>query len=159
MKSLLLAQVMPPGGMLSLIVIGLSLCSWRWRRTGMALSWAGAIGLYVLATPVVSQYLLIALQRNLPAEGPAGHPPGAIVILGGERLITLNPPRGGRPGPLTMEGVQTGAALARRTGLPILVSGGGMEQDAAAVAPLMAESLKIDFGTPPRWVEDKSVDT
>ena len=157
-KGLLLTLVMPPTGMISLIVVGLLLCRWR-RRTGLALIWIGAIVLYLLATPLVAQLLTGGLERGLPTQPPPGHPPQAIVILGGEKINTADTPLGARPGPLTMERLQTGAALARRTGLPILVTGGVIRPGSTAIGPIMAESLTSDFGMPPRWIEDRSEDT
>src|SRR4051794_10499763 len=164
MKALLLTFVMPPGGMLTLILIGLLLSLRRGRRrVAMTLIWIGAIGLYVLAMPLVSQSLLLALERDLPIQTPVrqppAHPPGAIIILGGERIASAGGALEARPGPLTMERLQAGAALARRTGLPILVTGGEPRPGAVPLGTLMAESLKSDFNTPARWVEDKSEDT
>lgn len=151
---------MPPTGMLSLVIAGLLLgLLRRYRRPGAALVWIGAIGLYLLAMPVVSQSLMLALEQNLPTEAPAEHPPGAIIILGGERITSASGPFEARPGPLTMERLQAGAALARRTGLGILVTGGMIKPDSVPIGTLMAESLKSDFQMPARWVEDRSEDT
>src|SRR6202042_2404125 len=52
-----------------------------------------------------------------------------------------------------------GAALHRKTGLPILVTGGIVQPDRPAVGTLMAASLSEDFQVPVAWVEDASVDT
>ena len=49
--------------------------------------------------------------------------------------------------------------LQRRTGLPILVTGGVTQPGSPAVGLVMEESLKEDFRTPARWVESKSADT
>ena len=156
MKGLLLALVMPPTGLLTVIIIGLLLGR---RRFGRLLTWAGVIGLYLLATPVVSANLLLALQPGLPTVPPADHPPGAIVVLGAEIIRDHSVPLCARPGLLTMDRMRTAAALARRTGLPILVSGGLIHPDEATVAAVMADSLRDDFRVPVRWVEDRSRNT
>ena len=102
---------------------------------------------------------MIALERNLPLSPPPALPPQAIVILGGDVV------RGGIQtavldiGPISLERVQSGAALARRTGLPILVSGGSLRKGDAPAAALMADSLINDFQVPPRWIEANSRDT
>jgi uncharacterized SAM-binding protein YcdF (DUF218 family) len=58
-----------------------------------------------------------------------------------------------------LDRLREAAALARRTGLPLLVSGGTVLRGAAPVAAVMAASLRADFGVPPRWVEPRSATT
>ena len=102
---------------------------------------------------------MIALERNLPLSPPPDSPPQAIVILGGDVV------RGGIQtavlyiGPISLERLQTGSALSRRTGLPILVSGGSLREGDAPAAALMADSLINDFQVPVRWIEAGSRDT
>ena len=52
-----------------------------------------------------------------------------------------------------------GAGLHRRTGLPILVSGGSPRGRAVSEARLMDRSLREDFGLHARWLENKSDNT
>ncbi len=89
----------------------------------------------------------------------ADHPPQAIIILGAEVIRTHDEKLGVRPGLLTLDRLRTGAALQRRTGLPILVTGGTTQPRTPAVGLVMEQSLQDDFRTPPRWVEPKSADT
>ena len=158
MKGVLLSFIMPPTGLITLLLAGLLLTTRR-RRTGLALIWVGTLGLYLLATPFVANTMLLALETGFPTEPPADHKPAAIVVLGGEIVRSRASQLHARPGPLTFERLQTAAALARKTGLPILVSGGLTQVDVPAVATVMAKSLTDDFGVPPRWVEDQSIDT
>jgi uncharacterized SAM-binding protein YcdF (DUF218 family) len=82
----------------------------------------------------------------------------AIVILGGGKRDPAREYGGPVPDGSTLQRLQYGARLARKSGLPILVSGGapiGGEPE----AKLMAESLKTDFGITVRWVESRSLDT
>ncbi|WP_341648475.1 YdcF family protein [Thauera humireducens] len=51
-----------------------------------------------------------------------------------------------------------GARLARTTGLPLLVSGGGIGNETAE-AVLMKSALEEDFGLTVRWAEARSRDT
>jgi uncharacterized SAM-binding protein YcdF (DUF218 family) len=81
------------------------------------------------------------------------------VVLGAEVIRAHNEKLGIRPGLLTLDRLRTAAALHRRTGLPILVTGGTTQPDTPAVGLVMAQSLTDDFQTPPRWVESKSSDT
>ena len=46
--------------------------------------------------------------------------------------------------------------LARRTGLPVLVSGGMLRDDDVPLGTLMAMSMVQTFGVTPRWVEAQS---
>jgi uncharacterized SAM-binding protein YcdF (DUF218 family) len=84
--------------------------------------------------------------------------PQAIVILGGD-LARVGEPPFARAGRLTLDRLRAGAALHRRTGLPILVTGGIVQRDRPAVATIMAGSLREDFQVPVTWVEDASSDT
>jgi uncharacterized SAM-binding protein YcdF (DUF218 family) len=158
MKNFLLAVVMPPTGFVVLIAVGL-LMRGAWRRAGRRLTWAALIALILLGMPIVSYNLLLALETGLPMTPPADHPPQAIVVLGAEVIRAHGEPLGVRPGLLTLDRLRTAAALHRRTGLPILVTGGTTQPHTAAVGLVMAQSLKDDFQTPPRWVEAKSADT
>ena len=149
---------MPPTGFVVLMAAGL-LMRGTWRRTGRRVVWVGLLALILFGMPVVSHSLLAGLESGLPTTPPADHPPQAIVVLGGDVIRARTEKLGIRPGLLTLDRLRTAAALQRRTGLPILVTGGTTQPHTAAVGLVMAESLTDDFGTPPRWVETTSLDT
>jgi uncharacterized SAM-binding protein YcdF (DUF218 family) len=140
--------VVPPVNLIVLAAVALAL-GWR-RLAGVAL-----ILLLLLAVPLVPDTLTWALERGQEAGNPAAAQ--AIVVLGAEVIHQAD----GRtvPGVLTLERLRRAAELARQTGLPLLVSGGVTQFGAAPVADAMAESLRVDFNTPARWVEDHSPDT
>jgi uncharacterized SAM-binding protein YcdF (DUF218 family) len=158
MKSLFLTLAMPPAGFVVLIIIGL-LMRRAWHRTGRRLTWVSLVALILFGMPVVSYSMLLALESGLPLTPPADQPPQAIVVLGAEVIRAHNERLGIRPGLLPLDRLRTAAALHRRTGLPILVTGGTTQPNTPAVGLVMEESLKDDFQTPPRWVESKSSDT
>jgi uncharacterized SAM-binding protein YcdF (DUF218 family) len=158
MKGMVEILALPPTGFVVLIVIGLLLTS-LWWRFGRGLTWVSLIALILLGMPVVSHSMLLALESGLPMQPPADHPPQAIVVLGAEIIRAHQEKLGIRPGLLTLDRLRTAAELHRRTGLPILVSGGTTLPDTPAVALVMEQSLTDDFQTPPRWVEPKSIDT
>ena len=142
--------LVPP---VNLAVLALVAVLLGWRRVS-----AVALALVLLlALPVVSGTLLTSLERRLPAP-PAGPPPQAIVILGGDLRSIATPP-GEVAGKLTLARLQAGAALARATHLPILVTGGIVHRGGPPVAAVMAASLARDFATPARWIEPKSATT
>ena len=127
------------------------------RRAAGTLAGLCLVALVLLSLPVVSSSLLAALDVGEPADRVSAAGAGAIVVLGGD-VVRL--PAGGLAlGPLSLERLRAGAALHRRTGLPILVTGGLVDGTARPVGTLMAESLRADFGVPVRWTEDVSFDT
>ncbi len=155
----LAAAVLPSPS--SLAVLALAGMAWRGRRAGMVAAGCLAL-LVVLAMPVVADTLLVGLERGLWPEAEAaaaGTVPGAIVVLGAEVEPDAARPGDADPGPLTLERLRAAAALARRTGLPLLAAGGVVREGAPPVAVVMARSLGEDFGLPTRWIEASSADT
>jgi len=129
----------------------------RWRRqsrVGPVIVAASLAGLLILSLPIVGQALLVSLEQGLPLTPAADAPPQAIVILSAELDHVRGPDV--RAGPLTLQRLQAGAALYRRTHLPVLVSGGVLGHEEPPIASIMAESLTADFGVPVRWTEDRS---
>ena len=157
LKTILVSLLVPPFGFVTLALLGL-LLSGSWRRLGRNLIGASLIGLTVLAMPVVSDMMLEALERDLPRIPPPSAPPGAIVVLGAEIRRTDDSP-GVVVGRLSLERLRTAATLQRRTGLPVLISGGALRDDLPAIATVMATSLEGDFRIPSPWLETKSRDT
>jgi uncharacterized SAM-binding protein YcdF (DUF218 family) len=158
MRGMIEILAIPPTGFVVLVVIGLLLSGGR-RGFGHRLTWISLIALILLGMPVVSGSLLLTLETGLPGTPPADHPPQAIIVLGGEIIRARDEKLGIRPGLLTLDRLRTAAALHRRTGLPILVTGGTTQPNTAAVGLIMEQSLKDDFQTPARWVESQSADT
>jgi uncharacterized SAM-binding protein YcdF (DUF218 family) len=158
LKSLLVVMLLPPVNLVFAILAGAALLR-RFPRIARWLITVAALLLLVLAMPVVAGLLLRALENDLPMAPPPGKPPGAIVILGGDVTHIEGAPPGVTVGGLTLERLRAGAALERKTHLPILVSGGVVGVDAPPIALLMQESLTQDFQVPVRWTEDRSGDT
>jgi uncharacterized SAM-binding protein YcdF (DUF218 family) len=150
------ALALPPFLLLLIMFAGLLM---RGRRLGRLMAWLGALGLLVLSLPVVPAVLMIALEQDLPLTPPAAAPPQAIVILGGDLNWSGGDTVAAHPGPLSLERERAGAALSRRTGLPVLISGGPIRQGEPAIATLMADSLQQNFQLQARWVESASPDT
>jgi uncharacterized SAM-binding protein YcdF (DUF218 family) len=155
---IIVALTLPPTGFVVLLTAGL-LMRGRWWRFGRRLTWAALIALILFGMPIVSTSLLLALETDLPMVPPVDHPPQAIVVLSAEMIRTHQEKLGFRPGLLSLDRLRTAAMMHRRTGLPILVSGGDARPGSPALADVLAQSLNEDFQTQPRWVEAKSSDT
>jgi uncharacterized SAM-binding protein YcdF (DUF218 family) len=152
MKSLARELILPPAGPLLVAVLGLLLVRSR-RKLGGALIVVGVGSLWLCATPVVADVLTRFAERYPPLDPSKPVNAQAVVILGGggERIA----PEYAGPaieGPM-LERVIYGAFLARRTALPVLVTGSPGEAQA------MTTSLSRDLGISARWVENQSGDT
>src|SRR6185312_7263210 len=145
------ADALLPPASLAAAAFLLFLAGPRWRRLGLVVLAA----FLALGTGLVAAALMASLTFS---DAPPGPEPAAIVILSADGIV-LPKPLTLQPGPLTMERMRDGAELHRRTGLPILVSGGSFLGDPTPLAAMMASSLKEDFGIDVRWQEDQSADT
>lgn len=158
----LLKQILlPPISLILLALLGLALLR-RGRNKGWWISVAALTLLLILATPL--GVTLLAGGRAVPAPlrlsdlAEDADAPQAIVIVGCDS--DFNAEFGGADvGPLTLARLRYGGRLQRRTGLPILLSGGPLNHDQVSLAELMQRSLKADFQLTGRWVEEKSKDT
>jgi uncharacterized SAM-binding protein YcdF (DUF218 family) len=151
------SSLVPPNLFILLALIGVVL-AWRRRRAGLVLATASVVCLYLAATPVVSFLLIRSADKlagvvpRLPLPGP----PGAIIVLSAE-YRPGNPPDGRDVvGPVTLDRLAEAARDERRTGLPILVSGGWIQGADDSLAGMMAQSLDRDFRVPVRWREERS---
>ena len=160
-KTLLHTLLLPPGGLLLIAALGAWLARSgarvRTRRSGWLLLAASLAALWLLSTPVVADWFERAAEREPPLDlsRPVQVQAQAIVILGGGDERVAAPEYGGAPapGPYLLERLAYGAYVARRTRLPVLVSGDPRE------ALAMRTSLARDFGIEVRWVEGLSRDT
>ncbi len=148
LSALLTPVVVPP---VNLLLLGL-LALWR-RRHGAATLLLTA--LLLLAVPGVADGLTGALERGVPPVRLDGAQ--AILVLGGD--LDRDADGAAVPGPLTLDRLRAGAALARRSNLPVAVTGGPAGRGGPASGTVMADSLRRDFGVPVRWVETRSTDT
>jgi uncharacterized SAM-binding protein YcdF (DUF218 family) len=157
LKMLVKVLVLPPNGPLLLVVAGLALAG-RWPRLGRRMAIAGMLAVTVLSMPIVGAWMIECLGRTPPLDVRKATDAQAIVILGGGVRRYAAEYEGATISGITLARVRYGAQLARRTGLPVLVSGGAA-RDLPAEAPLMRKALVDELGVPVRWVEAKSRDT
>ena len=157
--------ILPPANLFLLIAIGLVL--WRrWPRAGRAVAGTGLAALAFLSTTGGAHLFVAPLERmTTPLRAPERAQAQAIVVLAAGRLQRA-PEYGDRdiPDYFALARVRYGAHLQRRTGLPLLVSGGvgakaDRKQETQALADAMAVALREDFGVPVTWIEGRSRDT
>jgi uncharacterized SAM-binding protein YcdF (DUF218 family) len=158
LKTLLRSLLLPPAGLLLLVGFGVWLVL-RWgtgsaaRRAGWACIVSGVAALWLLSTPVVAEGLTRLVQHYPALDLARPVRAGAIVILAGGTHRTAPEYGGPAAGFELLERVSYGAYVARRTGLPVLVSGNPDE------ALAMRAVLARDFGIEARWVVSDSHDT
>jgi len=149
---------------MTLFTLGILIGALGWRRSRR---FAGSIwivsccALILLSTPYVAAHLILSLQDDQPISASEDLPEGpqAIVVLGAG-MNPFAPEYGGATvGRLTMTRLRYGAVLSRRTGLPVLVSGGHIYDIDESLAEVMARALETDFGVPVRWTESHSLNT
>lgn len=164
LKELAVALLVPPANLLPIALLGLALAArgpQRRRRLGHWATGLALAAMWLLSLPAVAALLTVALETGLDQSPPGSPPAGAIVILSAESR-EFGPGGilvGDDVGPLTLERMRAGAALHRRTGLPMLVTGGTLSPGQPAIARTMALVMQRDFDLPVRWVEPRSDDT
>lgn len=151
------AVVLPPGGPVLLAVLGLGLLR-RWPRLGRALVAAGLAIVLLLSLPVVSDVLSLAVEEYPPLGASQPAAAGAIVVLAGGVRQNAADPGGAALTHESLARLAGGAALARRTGLPLVLSGGSVEPGPPE-ADVMQAVLKRDFGLEARFLERLSTTT
>jgi uncharacterized SAM-binding protein YcdF (DUF218 family) len=149
------AFLLPPLNLTLLGLVGMALLKRR-QVLGRILIGISLLGLWLLSTPMFAAGLLDRLKP--PPHQPHRGEAQAIVILGGGSYRNTLEYGGDAVGRLTLERLRYGATLARRTGLPVLVTGGAPD-GGQPEARLMRAVLETEFGVPVRWVEDGSDNT
>lgn len=160
--------ILPPSSLFLLIAIGLLM--WRrWPRAGRILAGSSLAVLAFVSTSLGARFFAAPLERQaIPLRAPEQAGARAIVVLAAGQ-VSRAPEYGGRdiPDYIALARLRYAAHLHRRTGLPILVSGGngasGEELEARyrvyTKADAMAAALREDFGVPVAWTERRSRDT
>jgi len=147
--------VLPPGGIILLLLLGFLLVK---GVLGRLFVFTGLVALTLLSLPVVAERLIAGLEPY-PALKPAqlSHAiADAIVILGAGRYSWAPEYGGDTIGPRTLERVRYGAFLHRHTGLPVYVTAGSPPEEGTPLGQLMARVLEEECGIKVAGVEDRS---
>ena len=156
LKKVAAALVLPPAGLVFVALGGLWL-SRRHPRTGRAIALVALLALYALSLPPVGRALLRTLEPP-PVSDADLKRADAIVILGAGTYFDAPEYGGDSLRGSALERLRYGAALQRRTKLPILVSGGS-PLGGRPEAELMKEVLERELRASVQWVETASRDT
>lgn len=151
--------LLPPTSAILMMLLGTALRR-RYPRFGRTLQVVGLLTLLVLSMPATGGALLGTLQ-SAPALPPTGTLPAAdaIVVLSAEADRRGSEYGRAVIGPMTMQRLRYAAYLQRRTGLPLLVSGGLPYADTPSLAAMMKEAAEQELRVPVKWVEERSADT
>ncbi len=147
--------ILPPGP--SIVFLFLAVVSRR-PRIRMFFLILGFSTLYLVSIPATTNWLMGKLNIYPPVslEKSAAE---AIVVLSADRRREAIEYGGDTINRLGLERLRYAAKLGKATGLPILLSGGGLNQsDDISEAELMNVILK-EYGLNANWIEGKSQNT
>lgn len=148
--------LLPPGSLILLALIGLALARSH-AKAGTGAGLFALMSLLLLSTPIVSRNLLQTLEDTY-ADPMKERVAGAIVVLGGGSYVAAPEYGADTVSDATLERLRYAVNLHRRTGKPILVSGGDPSGLGSSEGEQMKTALK-DFGVTARWVESGSNNT
>jgi uncharacterized SAM-binding protein YcdF (DUF218 family) len=153
LKTLLRNLILPPSGPLLLGLCGFALLK-RLPVLARVLLLTALASLWLLSTPVIADALSGLAERYPALDLSQATGAQAIVILGGGGQVARAPEYDGPSAePILLERLSYGAYAAHKTGLPILISGAPIE------ARAMQETLRRNFDTQVRWVDNQAGDT
>lgn len=160
MKLLVDILVLPPFNLIVLAMIGLFVLRAR-RRAGIIIISTALALLYAFSTPLVSDLLSRSVRAYdaidiAPDDSPDAQ---AIVILGAGKYLNAPEYFGDTIRGHALERVRYGAFLHRRTGIPILVSGGDPKDTGSTEAELMRAVLEEELSVTVTWSEEMSNNT
>lgn len=152
--------LVPPAVNILLMIIGLLLMRWA-RRTGMLLLLTGVVSLWLMSTPVFSSLLAATIERYpaVTVETIATSNAQAIIVLGSAHVDHADEYGVSTPAPVGLVRLHYAANLHRRTGLPIMLTGGPMNKGQEVHSEVLAGSLENQFGIKAKWLEKKSATT
>src|SRR4029453_5066225 len=151
MRGLVSYGMLAPPNIFIVLCLAGALIALVWRRTGIAITLASSICLFVNATPVFSSLLMDYLESQTPRDTNLSSAE-AIVILGADVRVGEGQDRLGLQ---SVDRIVMGAEAYRRLGLPVAVSGGRVLGWNTSVAALMKAALIWGFGVSRAWVGDR----
>lgn len=160
LRMLISMWLVPPAINILIILFGLLLVRW-FRKSGMVISVFGLLSLWLLSTLWFSSLLASSIERY-PAIQPdtiVQNDSQAIVVLGSSQLDAAEEYGRTTPDDSALVRLHYAANIHRRSGLPVMLTGGPMNKMQDIHAQVLAESLKSQFGIKAQWLEGKSATT
>jgi uncharacterized SAM-binding protein YcdF (DUF218 family) len=155
---LVATALLPP--LVLVILLAAALIFHRRRpRVAMSLILISTAALYALSTPWVGGLLLKSLEISGPVNSTDLLAADAIVVLGSGRRIDAAEYGGDTLNDRSLARLRYAVFLHRRSGLPILVTGGKPGGGTLAEGRIMQHILNDEYGSAPRWVEDAALTT
>ena len=131
---------------LTLIGLGISL---MWKKLGITVAAVSAAALLLCSIPAVTSFLMSNLQTEPPLTEQnlrkALKDADALVVLGGGRRHYTAEFNQDTASEFTLERIRYAAWIAKRTGLPLVVSGGKKPKENRSDAEVMQEILQKEF--------------
>ncbi len=155
---ILKSLILPPGGLILLGIISLLFIG---RLFGKILLVITLALFYLLSTPFVATNLIAGLEQQVfvtPEEILSSNAE-AIVVLAGDRYEEAPEYGGDSVKGMLLERLRYAAWLHKRTNLPIIVTGGDVEQKQISEAKIASQVLKEEFGSKVLAIEEKSKST
>jgi uncharacterized SAM-binding protein YcdF (DUF218 family) len=151
--------LLPPTGLIILGLLGFGL-SLIWRKLGLWLAAVSLISLLLCSLPVVSATLVNLLQTDAPllADGLKQQvaDADAVVLLAGGRRTLAEEYGDDTVGSFSLERSRYAAWIVKRTGLPLIISGGRVHNESRSEADLMREVLRKEFIVIVDHIEEQS---
>lgn len=151
--------LLPPGGILLLLTFGLI---WRRRAIGTALILLGTSALYLLSAPVVTTALASQLEHYpaLPGHQVIARGGQAILLLSaGSHRISPETDWKSQPNAASLQRLSHALKLHRETGLPIVISGGVLNEGDEPISGILGQWLVERTGIEPLALETRSQTT
>jgi uncharacterized SAM-binding protein YcdF (DUF218 family) len=151
--------LLPPLSLLLMLALGIILL-YRRSRLAKPLIFTAFSLLWITSTPYFAEGALHSLEAQTAPLTAQPKVADAIVILGGGTYFRA-PEYSGQDtvNEHTLLRLRYGAQLHRKTGKPILVTGGNPLGNSISEAQQMRATLEQDFHVPVQWAEDASDNT
>lgn len=156
--NLISAFLLPPLSLLLTALLGLLLAR-SYPRLGRTLLLGSIALLWLCATPYFSDAAMHLLEGPPKAVDMRTQPADAIVVLGGGTYFHAPEYGADTVSDGTLVRLRYAARLQRKTGKPLLVTGGKPLGNDLSEAQQMKSVLEQEFKVPVRWAEDASDNT